>query len=53
MQCIHTIASSPSLYTVNSTMNRNTTRKNQETSTPSVVQIWHWTPRSKLGPSRL
>jgi len=36
-----------------STLNRNTIRKNQETNTPNVMQICQLTPKSKLDPSRL
>jgi len=53
MQCIHTIAPRPSLYTMNQFVNKNTIKKKQGTNTPSGCADLLLDPRSKLDPSRL
>jgi len=53
MQCVHTIAPRPSLYTVNQSVNKNTIRKETGTNTPSGCADLSLDPRSKLDPPRL
>jgi len=46
MQCIHTIAPRPSLYTVNQSVNINTIRKETGTNTPNGCADLSLDPRS-------